>query len=164
MATSVADLTEVEVYELVYQLKQCNESDPAETRRLLQDHPELARAVAQAQLRLGMIKERTASAPAPANAIVRASSACSVAAKGSYLLVTWLLGRVERLDGEVGSRAAGAAGAGAELGARDHPVAAARGATADHGAARSHGSPAAISDVVAADFNLTCQRVQRNCN
>ncbi|KAE8895372.1 hypothetical protein PF005_g862 [Phytophthora fragariae] len=68
-ATSVKDLTDAEVYELVYQLKQCNESDPAETRRLLQDHPELARAVAQAQLRLGMIKERTASAPAPANAI-----------------------------------------------------------------------------------------------
>ncbi|KAE9017336.1 hypothetical protein PR003_g3961 [Phytophthora rubi] len=68
-ATSVKDLTDTEVYELVYQLKQCNESDPAETRRLLQDHPELARAVAQAQLRLGMIKERTASAPAPANAI-----------------------------------------------------------------------------------------------
>ncbi|KAK1932402.1 hypothetical protein P3T76_011986 [Phytophthora citrophthora] len=67
--TSVKDLTDAEVYELVYQLKQCNESDPAETRRLLQDHPELARAVAQAQLRLGMIKERTASAPAPANAI-----------------------------------------------------------------------------------------------
>ncbi|POM76110.1 RRM domain containing hypothetical protein [Phytophthora palmivora] len=69
-STSVKDLTEAEVYELVYMLKQCNESDPAETRRLLQDHPELARAVAQAQLRLGMIKERTASAPAPANAIV----------------------------------------------------------------------------------------------
>ncbi|TDH73457.1 hypothetical protein CCR75_007991 [Bremia lactucae] len=68
-ATSVKDLTDAEVYELVYQLKQCNESDPAETRRLLQDHPELARAVAQAQLRLGMIKERTSSAPAPANAI-----------------------------------------------------------------------------------------------
>ncbi|KAG6586536.1 Transcription termination and cleavage factor C-terminal domain [Phytophthora cinnamomi] len=68
-ATSVKDLTDAEVYELVYQLKQCNESDPAETRRLLQDHPELARAVAQAQLRLGMIKERTASAQAPANAI-----------------------------------------------------------------------------------------------
>ncbi|KAG2761265.1 hypothetical protein JG687_00006828 [Phytophthora cactorum] len=68
-ATSVKDLTEAEVYELVYQLKQCNESDPAETRRLLQDHPELARAVAQAQLRLGMIKERTASASAPINAI-----------------------------------------------------------------------------------------------
>ncbi|KAG1689877.1 hypothetical protein DVH05_001911 [Phytophthora capsici] len=67
--TGVKDLTDAEVYELVYQLKQCNESDPAETRRLLQDHPELARAVAQAQLRLGMIKERTASAPAPANAI-----------------------------------------------------------------------------------------------
>lgn len=66
-ATCVTDLTHAEVYELVYQLKQCNESDPAETRRLLQDHPELARTVAQAQLRLGMIKERTASA---ANAIV----------------------------------------------------------------------------------------------
>lgn len=70
-ATSVKDLTDAEVYELVYQLKQCNESDPVETRRLLQDHPELARAVAQAQLRLGMIKERTASAAAPANTIVR---------------------------------------------------------------------------------------------
>ncbi|KAI9998899.1 hypothetical protein PInf_003561 [Phytophthora infestans] len=68
-ATSVKDLTDAEVYELVYQLKQCNESDPAETRRLLQDHPELARAVAQAQLRLGMIKERAASASAPINAI-----------------------------------------------------------------------------------------------
>ncbi|EGZ25866.1 hypothetical protein PHYSODRAFT_479519 [Phytophthora sojae] len=68
-ATSVKDLTDAEVYELVYQLKQCNESDPVETRRLLQDHPELARAVAQAQLRLGMIKERTASAAAPANTI-----------------------------------------------------------------------------------------------
>ncbi|KAI9920709.1 hypothetical protein PsorP6_000518 [Peronosclerospora sorghi] len=67
--TSVKDLTEDEVYELVYQLKQCNESDPAETRRLLQDHPELARAVAQAQLRLGMIQDRTATGPAPANAI-----------------------------------------------------------------------------------------------
>lgn len=67
--TSVKDLTDAEVYELVYQLKQCNESDPAETRRLLQDHPELARAVAQAQLRLGMIKERAASALAPVNAI-----------------------------------------------------------------------------------------------
>ena len=69
-ATSVKDLPVADVYELVYQLKQCNESDLVETRRLLQDHPELARAVAQAQLQLGMIKERTASEPAPANAIV----------------------------------------------------------------------------------------------
>ncbi|KAH7492336.1 hypothetical protein PRIC1_002206 [Phytophthora ramorum] len=68
-ATSVKDLSDDEVYELVYQLKQCNESDPAETRRLLQDHPELARAILQGQLRLGLIKERTASGPAPANAI-----------------------------------------------------------------------------------------------
>ncbi|CAH0492697.1 hypothetical protein KXD40_000290 [Peronospora effusa] len=68
-ATSVKDLPVADVYELVYQLKQCNESDPVETRRLLQDHPELARAVAQAQLQLGMIKESTASGPAPANTI-----------------------------------------------------------------------------------------------
>ncbi|RLN54138.1 hypothetical protein BBJ28_00016040 [Nothophytophthora sp. Chile5] len=68
-ATSVADLSFAELYELVYQLKQCNESAPEETRRLLQDQPEFARAIAQAQLKLGMIKERTASASAPANAI-----------------------------------------------------------------------------------------------
>ncbi|CAI5733278.1 unnamed protein product [Hyaloperonospora brassicae] len=67
--TRVKDLTDAEVYEMVYQLKQCNESDPAETRRLLQDHPELARAVAQAQLRLGMIKEGTAAGSASTNTI-----------------------------------------------------------------------------------------------
>ena len=72
--TRVKDLTDAEVYEMVYQLKQCNESDPAETRRLLQDHPELARAVAQAQLRLGMIKEGTAAGSASTNTIVRCSS------------------------------------------------------------------------------------------
>lgn len=65
-ATSVADLSHAELYELVYQMKQCNESAPAETRRLLQDHPELARAIAQAQLKLGMVKERTSAAPANA--------------------------------------------------------------------------------------------------
>ncbi|RLN71551.1 hypothetical protein BBJ28_00013237 [Nothophytophthora sp. Chile5] len=68
-ATSVAELSFAELYELVYQLKQCNESAPEETRRLLQDQPEFARAIAQAQLKLGMIKERAASASAPANAI-----------------------------------------------------------------------------------------------
>uniref|UniRef100_A0AAV1VI47 Transcription termination and cleavage factor C-terminal domain-containing protein n=1 Tax=Peronospora matthiolae TaxID=2874970 RepID=A0AAV1VI47_9STRA len=67
--TRVKDLTDAEVYEMVYQLKQCNESDPAETRRLLQDHPELARAVAQMQLRLGMIKEGTAAGSASTNTI-----------------------------------------------------------------------------------------------
>ena len=36
-----------------------------------------------------------------------------------------LTGRIERLDGKTGSGAAGAAGAGAELGARDHSVPAA---------------------------------------
>uniref|UniRef100_M4BFB9 Transcription termination and cleavage factor C-terminal domain-containing protein n=1 Tax=Hyaloperonospora arabidopsidis (strain Emoy2) TaxID=559515 RepID=M4BFB9_HYAAE len=67
--TRVKDLMDAEVYEMVYQLKQCNESDPAETRRLLQDHPELARAVAQMQLRLGMIKEGTAAGSASTNTI-----------------------------------------------------------------------------------------------
>ncbi|CEG41435.1 Transcription termination and cleavage factor C-terminal domain [Plasmopara halstedii] len=46
-----------------------SECNKTETRRLLQDQPEFARAVAQAQLRLGMIKEHTASAPGPANGI-----------------------------------------------------------------------------------------------
>lgn len=70
-ATGVAELTAAELYELVYQLKQCNESAPEETRRLLQEQPEFARAIAQAQLKLGMIKERAASAPAAMNAVVR---------------------------------------------------------------------------------------------
>ena len=74
--TRVKDLMDAEVYEMVYQLKQCNESDPAETRRLLQDHPELARAVAQMQLRLGMIKEGTAAGSASTNTIVSCSRCC----------------------------------------------------------------------------------------
>lgn len=70
-ATSVAELSAPELYELVFQLKQCNESAPEETRRLLQEQPELARAIAQAQLKLGLVKERAASAAPPANAVVR---------------------------------------------------------------------------------------------
>ncbi|TMW66034.1 hypothetical protein Poli38472_003799 [Pythium oligandrum] len=55
---SVAELSAAELYELVFHLKQCNESAPEEMRRLLQEQPEFARAVAQAQLQLGMIKEQ----------------------------------------------------------------------------------------------------------
>lgn len=65
----VADLSAAELYELVYQLKQCNESAPEETRRLLQEQPEFARALAQAQLKLGMVAERR-EATAPVNAVV----------------------------------------------------------------------------------------------
>uniref|UniRef100_K3X052 Transcription termination and cleavage factor C-terminal domain-containing protein n=1 Tax=Globisporangium ultimum (strain ATCC 200006 / CBS 805.95 / DAOM BR144) TaxID=431595 RepID=K3X052_GLOUD len=72
MATtsSVADLSFAELYELVYQLKQCNESAPEETRRLLQEQPEFARAIAQAQLKLGLVRDRQdESSVAPANAV-----------------------------------------------------------------------------------------------
>ncbi|KAF1324004.1 Transcription termination and cleavage factor c-terminal domain, partial [Globisporangium splendens] len=68
--SSVADLTYAELYELVYQLKQCNESAPEETRRLLQEQPEFARAIAQAQLKLGLVRDRQdESTVAPANAV-----------------------------------------------------------------------------------------------
>lgn len=72
-AVGVADLTHAELYELVFQLKQCNESAPEEMRRLLQEQPELARAIAQAQLKLGMVRERQDddSTNAPTNAVVR---------------------------------------------------------------------------------------------
>lgn len=70
-AEGVADLTHAELYELVFQLKQCNESAPEEMRRLLQDQPEFARAIAQAQLKLGMVRERQDdSTNAPVNAVV----------------------------------------------------------------------------------------------
>ncbi|GAB9463932.1 Transcription termination and cleavage factor c-terminal domain [Globisporangium polare] len=70
-AVGVADLTHAELYELVFQLKQCNESAPEEMRRLLQEQPELARAIAQAQLKLGMVRERQDddSTNAPTNAV-----------------------------------------------------------------------------------------------
>ncbi|TYZ60775.1 hypothetical protein PybrP1_005055 [[Pythium] brassicae (nom. inval.)] len=70
MATvvGVADLAPAELYELVFQLKQCNESAPEETRRLLQEQPEFARALAQAQLKLGMVAERREAA-APVNGV-----------------------------------------------------------------------------------------------
>jgi hypothetical protein len=69
MASHVASVTELspsELYELMYHLKQCNESAPEEMRRLLQEQPEFTRAVAQAQLKLGLIKEQQASAAQPA--------------------------------------------------------------------------------------------------
>lgn len=70
-AVSVLELPPAELYELVYHLKQCNESAPEEMRRLLQEQPEFARAVAQAQLKLGMVRERAANAAPAANGVVR---------------------------------------------------------------------------------------------
>ncbi|DAZ93432.1 TPA: hypothetical protein N0F65_000083 [Lagenidium giganteum] len=69
-AKAIADWTHAELYELVHHMKQCNESAPEETRRLLQEQPEFARAIAQAQLKLGLIKEpNPAQAQAPTNAV-----------------------------------------------------------------------------------------------
>ena len=56
---AIADLSSSELYELVHHLRQCNESAQEETRRILQEQPEFARAIAQAQLKLGMIKQTT---------------------------------------------------------------------------------------------------------
>lgn len=63
---SVTELSATELYELVYHFQQCNESAPEETRRLLQEQPEFARALAQAQLKLGLIKEQRTPTATPA--------------------------------------------------------------------------------------------------
>lgn len=53
---SISEYSDEELYELLYYLKQCNESAPEEMRLLLQEQPEFTRAIAQAQLRLGQVK------------------------------------------------------------------------------------------------------------
>lgn len=96
-AVSVLELPPAELYELVYHLKQCNESAPEEMRRLLQEQPEFARAVAQAQLKLGMVRERAANAAPAANGVVLC--ALSVCLSHCMMLINALLictvGRVE---------------------------------------------------------------------
>jgi hypothetical protein len=59
---AITDLSQEELYELLHHLQQCNESAPEETRRMLQEQPEFARAIAQAQLKLGLIKQTTVTA------------------------------------------------------------------------------------------------------
>nr|CCA26274.1 conserved hypothetical protein [Albugo laibachii Nc14] len=54
---AISDYSDEALYELLYYLKQCNESAPEEMRRLLQEKTEFARAIAQAQLRLGQVKQ-----------------------------------------------------------------------------------------------------------
>lgn len=69
IAVGVADLTSTELYELVYHLKQCNESAPEEMRRVLQEQPEFARAIAQAQLKLRLIKDEPVVTQTKTNAV-----------------------------------------------------------------------------------------------
>lgn len=90
--SSIADLSYAELYELVYQLKQCNESAPEETRRLLQEQPEFARAIAQAQLKLGLVRERQDdSVQTPVNAVVTHSRSRSSSLHGCmrYQVTKW---------------------------------------------------------------------------
>lgn len=144
----VADLAAAELYELVYQLKQCNESAPEETRRLLQEQPEFARALAQAQLKLGMVVERREAA-APVNAVVRARERPRLRLfendVDAQSLIECSAGRVHRPTREARPGAAGAARAGAEPRAGGHPVAAAGRAPPDHGAAGGHGAAARVA-------------------
>lgn len=66
----VADLTPTQLYEIMSQMKQMTESDPAQARTLLIQNPQLSLALFQAQLVLGMVKPPAgapaASAPAAA--------------------------------------------------------------------------------------------------
>ncbi|KAJ0396533.1 hypothetical protein P43SY_003744 [Pythium insidiosum] len=66
---SITELSAAELYELIHHLKQCNESAPEEMRRLLQEQPEFARAVAQAMLKMGMIKDTPSATQHAANAV-----------------------------------------------------------------------------------------------
>ena len=59
----VADLTPTQLYEIMSQMKQMTESDPAQARTLLIQNPQLSLALFQAQLVLGMVKP-PAGAPA----------------------------------------------------------------------------------------------------
>ena len=61
----VADLTPTQLYEIMSQMKQMTESDPAQARTLLIQNPQLSLALFQAQLVLGMVKP-PAGAPAAA--------------------------------------------------------------------------------------------------
>ena len=65
----VADLTPTQMYEIMSQMKQMTESDPAQARTLLIQNPQLSLALFQAQLVLGMVKPPSGgAAPAPAPA------------------------------------------------------------------------------------------------
>ncbi|GLD92539.1 hypothetical protein PINS_up023343 [Pythium insidiosum] len=66
---SITELSSAELYELIHHLKQCNESAPEEMRRLLQEQPEFARALAQAMLKMGMIKDTPSTTQHAANAV-----------------------------------------------------------------------------------------------
>ena len=52
----VSDLTPTQLYEIMSQMKQMTESDPAQARTLLVNNPQLSLALFQAQLVLGMVK------------------------------------------------------------------------------------------------------------
>ncbi|OUS42419.1 hypothetical protein BE221DRAFT_356 [Ostreococcus tauri] len=61
----VADLTPTQLYEIMSQVKQMTESDPAQARTLLVNNPQLSLALFQAQLVLGMVKPPAGGATAP---------------------------------------------------------------------------------------------------
>jgi len=60
----VADLTPTQMYEIMSQMKQMQQSDPTQARTLLTQNPQLALALFQAQLVLGMVKPPSSAAPA----------------------------------------------------------------------------------------------------
>ena len=62
----VADLTPTQMYEIMSQMKQMQQSDPTQARTLLIQNPQLSLALFQAQLVLGMVKPPSSAAPAPA--------------------------------------------------------------------------------------------------
>ena len=64
----VADLTPTQMYEIMSQMKQMQQSDPTQARTLLIQNPQLSLALFQAQLVLGMVKPPSSAAPAQAPA------------------------------------------------------------------------------------------------
>lgn len=64
----VADLTPTQMYEIMSQMKQMQQSDPTQARTLLIQNPQLSLALFQAQLVLGMVKPPSSAAPAQAQA------------------------------------------------------------------------------------------------
>ncbi|KDO21259.1 hypothetical protein SPRG_13558 [Saprolegnia parasitica CBS 223.65] len=61
-ATAIEAMDEADVYELMYHMKHFCETKPEEAAQMLNEHIEFARALAQAQLRLGMYDAQAAEA------------------------------------------------------------------------------------------------------
>ncbi|ETV81904.1 hypothetical protein H257_05448 [Aphanomyces astaci] len=64
-AQAVEDMSEADVYELMYHMKTFCEVKPEEAAQMLNEHVEFARALAQVQLRLNMNQDDTPSTVRP---------------------------------------------------------------------------------------------------